>query len=418
MKEVWIINHYSQEPGHAGGTRHFALARHLVPFGWHASLIAASVELNTGRQRLRAGERRRLDEIESVPFLWVRTPQYKGNGLGRMLNMLAFSWRAWWPSTTRALPRPDVIVGSSVHPFAALAAARLARRFGVPFLFEVRDLWPQTLIDLGRITESGFTARMMRWMEGLLYRQAAATIVLLPRAGEYIGRFGIPRERIVWIPNGVDLGTFDAEPPRKTGDPFTLMYFGAHGEANGLDNVLRALALAIGAKGGARLRLRLIGDGPLKLGLQALAAKLGLGEHVSFEAPVPKSTIPGLAAQADAFVFNLVDAPVFRYGISSNKLFDFLAAARPVIFCCDASNNPVEDAGAGISVPPGRPEALAEAIRRMAALPLAERARMGAAGRRYVEIDHGFGHLAERLAQVMDQVACDASRQSASMGQT
>jgi glycosyltransferase involved in cell wall biosynthesis len=109
-----------------------------------------------------------------------------------------------------------------------------------------------------------------------------------------------------------------------------------------------------------------------------------------------------LAAQADAFVFNLIDAPVFRYGISSNKLFDFLAAGRPVLFCCASSNNPVAEAGAGATVPPENPQALSEAILNLASLPVAERAKMGAAGRQHLEENYDMKCLAARLASSLE----------------
>ena len=153
----------------------------------------------------------------------------------------------------------------------------------------------------------------------------------------------------------------------------------------------------------ARIRLRLIGDGPRKAPLQRLAEELQLN-NVAFEPPVAKDQIAGLAAQANAFVFNLVDAEVFRYGISSNKLFDFLAAARPVIFCCRSSNNPVEEAGAGISVQPGDPEALAAAIVSLAEMPLEQRQALGRAGRQYVEKYHGYQALAQKFASMLDQL--------------
>jgi len=154
LKQVWILNHYAQEPGGAGGTRHFSLAKHLQTLGWQTTVLAASVELNTGRQRLVNNENTRLDSFEGVSFLWVKTPPYKGNGGGRMLNMLAYAFRVCLPSTTRELARPDVVVGSSVHPFAAVSGAWLAKRHRVPFVFEVRDLWPQTLVDLGRLKDT------------------------------------------------------------------------------------------------------------------------------------------------------------------------------------------------------------------------------------------------------------------------
>lgn len=406
MKQVWILNHYAQEPSGAGGTRHFHLAAHLSACGWQGTVVAASTELTSGRQRLAKGESLRLEHFAGVPFLWVRTPEYQGNGGGRLLNMLAYTWQTLLKRTTRNLHRPDVVIGSSVHPFAAVAGVLLARRFKVPFVFEVRDLWPQTLVDMGRLREGAFLTWALRKLESWLYRRAARIVVLLPRAWEYIVPLGIPMERIVWIPNGVDLSLFPYSKPsaRKPSEPFTLMYFGAHGQANGLDNVLQAMKLVQARHGARRIELRMIGDGPLKPALMAQAQQLGLG-NVSFEPPVPKSQIPALAAEADAFVITVLDLPkLYRYGISMNKLFDYLAAARPIIIGSDAANNPVADARAGLSVRAEKPNELAEAILQIAAMPLEERQRMGRAGREYVEQNHGFQQLAGRLAAVLNEV--------------
>jgi glycosyltransferase involved in cell wall biosynthesis len=404
MKQVWILNHYAQEPGGAGGTRHFHLAEQLRVYDWQATVIAASVHGNSGQQRLAPDEAQRYELIGNVPFLWVRTPEYKGNGGGRMLNMLAYTWQAILRRTTRQLPRPDVVIGSSVHPFAAVAGVLLARRFKVPFVFEVRDLWPQTLVDMGRLPEDALLTWILRKLETWLYRRATRIVVLLPRAWEYITPLGIDAERIIWIPNGVELSMFPRSdvPVRGSSEPFTLMYFGAHGQANGLDNVLQAMKLVQDKLGGQRIVLRIIGDGPLKLTLMKQAQQLGL-KNVSFEPPVPKSQIPALAAEADAFVIAVLDLPkLYRYGISMNKLFDYLAAARPIIMASNAANNPANDAQAGLSVGAGKPDELAEAILKMAALPIEERQRMGHTGREYVEKNHGFQQLAGRLAQVLD----------------
>ncbi len=394
MKNVWILNHYAQEPGAGGGTRHFDLAKNLKSFGWTASIIAAGTEHNTGRQRV-SGLTSRLDNIDGVNFLWISTPGYEGNGSARLKNMLAYTVRSLSSSVTSQLPRPDAIIGSSVHPLAGVAGAMLASRHKVPFYFEVRDLWPETLIDMGRISRNGLTARIMRRIEGYLYRRASKIITLLPNAHDYIGRFNIAREKVVWIPNGVELGRFPPPVEPRLKDQFSLMYFGAHGGANGLGNLIEAMRLIQDEP----VRLRLIGDGPEKEQLRNQADGLS---NISFEAPVPKSEIPRLASEADAFVFNLIDAPVFKYGISSNKLFDFMASGRPIIFACHSSNNPVADAGAGFTIPPESPEDLAEAIKTMMHTPHQRRWEMGLAARRFVEENHHFAHLAHTLANVLN----------------
>jgi glycosyltransferase involved in cell wall biosynthesis len=408
MKSVWILNHYAQEPSGPGGTRHWSLGEHLREHGWQALIVAASVELQTGRQRLADHESSRLEVFGTTPFLWLRVPTYRGNGGGRVANMAVYALRAAFVRPGPGIPRPDVVIGSSVHPLAALIGWVQARRHGVPFVFEVRDLWPQTLIDLGRITPRGATATAMRVLERFLYRRAARIVTLLPRAWEYVESAGVSRKRVEWIPNGVEPGT---EPPAaapSTGT-CTFMYFGAHGEANGLDNLLHAMGLAQADLDCANIRLRLVGDGPCKESLRALAADLGLTQ-VSFEPAVPKSAIPALAAQADAFVFNLVDAKVFRYGISSNKLFDYLCAARPIVFSCDAGNNPVSQSGAGVSVPPGNPPALLAGLRTIAGMSVEARARMGSAGRDWVKANHSWKMLSHRLARVLDAVSAEHRR--------
>jgi glycosyltransferase involved in cell wall biosynthesis len=404
FKQVWILNHYAQEPGGAGGTRHFSLAQHLQTLGWQTILLAASVDHNTGRQRLANNENTRLETFDGVPFLWVKTPTYKGNGGGRMLNMLAYAFRVFLPSTTRELNRPDVVVGSSVHPFAAVSGAWLAKRHRASFVFEVRDLWPQTLVDLGRLNDDGLVTRLLRWLELWLYRRAEKIIVLLPKAVDYIAPLGIAADKVVWIPNGVELDGYDKPSPPAIRNEFTLMYFGAHGQANGLDCVLGAMAELSKRPNMRHVRLRLIGDGPLKPALMAQARQLNLST-VIFEDSVPKTKIPQLASEADAFVICVKDLPqLYKYGISMNKLFDYLAASRPIIMASAAANDPVQDARAGITVRPENSFELAEAIDKLVKLSPDQRIAMGEAARAYVERHHSFSTLALKFARVFEEL--------------
>lgn len=402
MKHVWILNHYAQEPGGAGGTRHFSLARHLPASGWKATIIAASTDHVTGLQRLGEGEARKLQTYDGVPFLWLGTRAYAGNGTDRIGNMLDYTWAVLRRENLSGLDAPDAIIGSSVHPLAAWAGRRLAKRHGVPFIFEVRDLWPQTLIDMGRLSRGHPVAIALRWLERSLYRAAARIVVLLPKAHDYIEPLGISPDKIVWIPNGTDVENFAAESPRQPDGAFIMMYFGAHGGANGLDNLLATMQRIGADPAGRRIMLRLIGDGPLKSSLVARAREKEL-TNVRFEDTVPKNRIPALAAQADAFVLCVRNLPgLYRFGISMNKIFDYLAAARPIVISVDAPNNPVAKAGAGITVAPENPQALADAIISLASLPADERAKMGDAGRRHLEENYDMGRLAARLASVLD----------------
>jgi glycosyltransferase involved in cell wall biosynthesis len=274
----------------------------------------------------------------------------------------------------------------------------------VPFIFEVRDLWPQTLIDMGRLSENGYITKTLRILERWLYTRADKIIVLLPTADEYIEQLGIPTDKIIWIPNGVDLDDYPEpkQPRRHAG--FTLMYLGAHGQANGLDCLLQAMAELKNNPEMANVCLRLIGDGPLKLFLQQQAKSLNL-TNVIFENPVPKHEIPSVAASADAFVLLVRDLPrLYRYGISMNKIFDYFAAARPTVIASAAVNNPVIEAAAGLTVSPEAPILLAKAIEALVVLPEEEREALGLAGRKFVVDNHGFEKLTIKLVSVLDDL--------------
>lgn len=406
MKNVWILNHYAQEPSGAGGTRHYSLARHLKAFGWNATIVAASVDHQSGAQRLRASEQRRLDKYDDVPFLWLKTSSYSGNGGGRMLNMLQFAWQLVKPGAFKGIEKPDVIFASSVHLFTGLAGLYLAWRLKVPCIFEVRDLWPQTLVDMGRIRDKDLITRVLRVIEKFIYKHSERIVVLLPEAWRYIVPLGVSREKIIWLPNGVDLEGFKLYPyERKSKEaPFELMYFGAHGQANGLSYILEAMHILKCRKVDKKIILRLIGDGPLKSQLQNQAASLEL-RNVHFEESVKKSQIPELASRADAFVISVLDLPgLYKYGISMNKIYDYLAAGRPTLIASAAANNPVADAAAGFTVSPSKPEELADAIMALSTLDCDEIARIGLAGREYVESHHEYRSLARNLANVLDDV--------------
>ena len=406
MKTIWIINHYAEEPVGVGGGRHFALATRLRDHGWNSWIIGASVEHMTGRQRLRTNQDMAIERHDGIPFVWLKTPAYRGNGRDRVANMAGFALRALRLKRCEALPRPDAIIGSSVHPLAAWAALKLARHFKIPFYFEVRDLWPQALIDMGRIGTNSLTAVTMRALERYLYRASEKIIVLWPHADRYITAMGISADKIVWVPNGIDLTVWPISPQPANGPVFTLMYFGALGGANGLEVVIDAMALV--KRESSSIQLRVIGDGPNKPALQKRATDHNL-QNVSFENPVPRKKIPDLARQADAFVFTLVDVPLFQYGISPRKLFEFMAANRPTIFCCRAANDPIAESGGGISVEPGKPAELAAAILSMAATPHEQRTQMGQRARDYVFRNHEFTSLSAKLATALDADSTAAS---------
>jgi len=403
---IWIFNHYAITPDMPGGTRHFDLARELVKRGYQVTIFASSFHHSHHQEmKLAPGERWKVEDVDGVKFVWLKTFPYKRNDWRRVLNMVSYMFRAWrlgrrLPKLSTGIEKPDVIIGSSVHLLAVLAAYWVAKRHRALFIMEVRDLWPQTIIDMGELSERNLIVKVLQFLERFLYRRAERIIVLGPGMGDYISARGIAKEKIVWIPNGVDLSRFeDIKAVASSSDRFKVMYLGAHGQANALDVLLQA-ATVLQERGHQEIEFILIGDGPEKPRLIKLAIEMGL-KNVEFNDPVPKAEVPQALGGADATVFILNDLPLYRYGISLNKLFDYLAAEKPLILAGDPVNNPVEEARCGLTVPPRNPEALADAIIKMSRMPVGEREAMGRRGREYVEEYHSIPVLADKLMEVL-----------------
>lgn len=391
---VWLINHYAKPYA-----RHHALARHLVRSGNRVVMFASSFNHKTRQEGLSPGEKVRRENVDGVDFVWLRTPPYRGNSPARVKNMLAFALRACESRLPASAERPDVVVGSSPHLFAALAAERVARRYGVPFVLEVRDLWPESLVQLGNVSPRHPIVLGLGLIERYLYRRARCIVSLLPGAVDHMALKGADREKVVWIPNGVEVDELpEPKPPVNDGTTFTIAYAGAHGLANALDTLLDVAYSVQTTPWGGHVRFQLIGDGPEKARLQARAREEGI-RNINFGKQVPRSQVYDILSRADAFWMTLRDIPLYKWGISLNKMYDYLAMARPIVFGADVVLNPVKEAQAGLTVFPEDSTAMVDAIRRLVVMPDEDRWAMGIKGRHYVEEHHDYKTLAGRLEE-------------------
>ena len=404
---VWMLNHYANPPDQPGGSRHYDLARHLQGRGYDVVICASSFHHSTGTEaRLKSGETWKVEVFDGVKFVWVRTFPYRGNNWRRMANMFSYMFRSYrygrkLPSLNAGIPAPDIVIGSTVHLFAVLSGFWLARSFKCRFVMEVRDLWPQTPVDIGKLSSKSPITLALRVLEKFLYRRAEKIITVLPRATDYLNNLGIPADKIAWIPNGVDVDNFDAMPPYSGGnaDSFTILYLGGHAAYHGLDTLLDAASI-LQSQGETRARFLLVGDGAEKQGLIDHANALGL-ENVEFRSPVPKAQVLDVLGEADAVVFTFRDLPVFRYGISPLKIYDYLASGRPILYSVADESMMVEKAQAGITVPPEDAPALAQAVRDLMAMSKEARIQMGRNGHAYAKSNHDIPTLADRLEDVI-----------------
>lgn len=387
-----IVNHFALAPDMGGGTRHIELGRELARRGWRVTIAASDFHVleRAYARREGANDKRVIEEtVDGVRFRWLWSSPYDRNDGKRVANWLSFA-RAVVRARWRDDP-PDVVLGSSPQLFAALGAWRVARRLRVPFVFEVRDLWPESLGVAGRRRGPGYWGLWV--VARFLYRAASRIVVLSRGVQDYLEELGVPADRIVYVPNGADLETF-ADRATQRGDALRVVYAGAHGPANGLDIVLAAAA---SLRDEPRITFLLVGDGPAKEELVAQARAAGLA-NVEFLDPVPKARIPQLLASCGAGLMVLKDVPLFAFGVSPNKLFDYWGAGLPVI--CNVPGEVaawVRDSNGGVQTANATAESLGQAIRALLALGTERRTAMGAAGREWVGREHDRPILAARL---------------------
>jgi glycosyltransferase involved in cell wall biosynthesis len=397
---LWIVNQYVGSPRHGMEYRHYHLARGLAERG-HRVVVVSGSRSHLFTQPPQVSERFTLERIDGVTYCWVAVPRYeRAISLGRVLNMAAFALQLERLPTDR-LPRPDAVLVSSPSLFPIPVAFRWARRFGARLVFEVRDIWPLTLQELGGLSARHPLVMLMQRLEDYGYRKADRVVSVLPAAVDHMVSRGMDPQKFHYLPNGTDLTepATDGAAPSVVRDAirpgvFTVGFVGTLGRANVLETLVDAARLL----GPDEAQVVVVGHGPERDQLIARAA--GLPE-IAFVGPIPKQQVRAALRAFDACYVGYRRSSLYRFGVSPNKLYDYMAAGRPVVFAGEAANQPVREADCGRTVPPEDPAALAAAIRSLATCSPAERERLGVNARTYVEERHDYARLADELADIL-----------------
>jgi glycosyltransferase involved in cell wall biosynthesis len=404
---ILLINHYAGSTRHGMEFRPFYMAREWTRAGHEVLVLAASYSHVRSVQPEFVGPM--LDEnIESIHYRWYSTPKYRGNGIGRVLNMLSFLRRVW--SDARRIARefhPDVVIASSTYPMDIWPARRIARLAGSKLVFEVHDLWPLSPMELGRMSKWHPFIQWVQIAEDAALRHADKVISMLPKTLDHMRSRGMAANKFAYVPNGVDESEWTETPlplpadlqewlddVKASGIPI-VGYAGSHGLANALDALLDAARQLSG-----KAQVLLVGEGPERKRLLDRAANEGL-TNIAWFAPIPKRAIPTLLGSIDIAYIGLLPEPLFRFGISPNKLIDYMMAGKPVVMAIAAGNDPVAEAGCGISVPPNDTAAIAQAVLRLTKMTTEARASMGMAGRRFILENQTYRVLAKRFLDVI-----------------
>lgn len=402
-KTVWIINQYASTPETGIGGRHYLLAKELAANGVNVYLIMASFH-HLLRAPTQPESTYEVSAEGNLHVVRIKVPVYDGAHNGRrILNWSVFAYRLL--GLKRVISRaPDSILYSSLSLIGVLSAEKLARHYKVPLTFEVRDIWPLTLTEIGGVSSRHPFVRFLQWVEDRAYRVSDRVVSNLPGAVNHMVSRGLVREKFVWIPNGISIKAMEAAEPLHAevagaipDDRFVVGYAGTIGVANALDCFLSAAALLKDETG---ICFVLVGNGKEKDHLMNRVEREHL-PNVRFLPAIAKAEVPSLLMNFDACFIGWKDESLYRFGIGANKIPEYFFSGKPVIHAFSGDYDPVAEFGAGVTVPAENPELLAKAIFDLYQKTPEERDALGKNGRRAALENFDYAHLAKRLEDVL-----------------
>lgn len=406
--KILLINHYAGSNIHGMEYRPYYLAKEWVKDGHDVTIIGASFShIRTVQPDVKADWQEEF--LDGIRYVWIKTPPYGGNGVKRILNMMAFIKPLWLKAGQVAEKyQPDVVIASSTYPLDIYPARKIAKEANARLIFEVHDLWPLSPMELGNMSPRHPFIMVMQKGENDAYRYANQVVSLLPKADQHMVQHGMEPEKFRYLPNGIDIEQWASSTEKipeehqtvidrlKNEGKFLIGYAGTHGIANALEYLVEAAELIQDEP----VAFLLVGKGPERDQLIKMAKEKNL-TNIYFLPVINKKAIPAFLSEMDALYIGWRRSPLYQFGVSPNKLLDYLMAGRPIIHGIEAGNDLVAEAEAGISIKPEDPREIAEAAKRMKNYSADVLSLMGSNGKEFVTQTHDYRIIAKKFIDVM-----------------
>lgn len=416
-KNIWIWNHYATDMYWDQGGRHYWFAKYLRENGYKATVFAANTKHNSDVIIDTEGKKYITKETNGIPFVFVKTSPYKGNGISRVRNMLWFAINLYSMSKRYASENgmPDAILASSVHPLTLMAGICAAKRLKVPCICEVRDLWPETLVAYGSINKNSLIAKALYAGEKWIYKKADKLIFTMEGGKDYIIEKGwdkdsggpIELSKVFHINNGVDLKAFDyykeyyqiEDEDLKDDTIFKVIYTGSIRMVNRVGILLDAARVLLD-RGEIEIKFLIWGEGNELESLKRRASKENL-HNVVFKGRVDKKYIPHILTQGQLNIIPGENNTLYKYGLSPNKLFEYFASEKPVLMNARRGFDLLKEYRCGITVDDDSAEALVDAIINLNYLSKSEYDCYCRNARKAAE-DYNFAEITKRLIGIVE----------------
>lgn len=343
MKQIWILNHYATNMFFEHGGRHYCFAKYLIRAGYDVRIFCASTIHNTGKNLIQDGRLYEEDTCDGIPFVFVKARNYHGNGKSRVLNMIDYYRNIF--KVTGQFEQPDIIIGSSVHPLACVAAIKLGKRYACKAIVEIRDLWPESIVAYNIAKKNNPVIRFLYGLEQWIYKKADAIIFTMEGGRDYILEKGwdkahggsVDLNKVHYINNGTDLEHFTSLASKQLcqdwmleePDYFKVIYTGSIRLTNQVELLVQVAEMAQKEIKG-KLRFLIYGEGEQREPLAQICEEKQL-KNIHFMGSREKEAIPYILSKANVTVLDMYSSELFRFGVSPNKLFEYLAAGKPIV---------------------------------------------------------------------------------------
>lgn len=400
---ILYIEHYAGSPDMGMEFRPYYLSREWVKMGHKVTIIAGDYS-HLRKKNPNVDNDWKTEEIDGIEYVWLKTGKYEGNGAARAFTMERFVRKIWTHSSMIAKKwNPDVVIASSTYPLDAYPARSIAKKAGAKYIHEVHDMWPATLYEVGGMSRNHPFVMIMQMAEDYAYRNCDKCVSLLPYSKSYMVEHGLDKNKYANVQNGiVEEEWSNPEPLPSEYDEFfenhkenfIVGYFGGHALSNALDKVLDT------AKGirsiDKKVVFVLVGDGTEKNRLIE-RSKAEMLDNVFFLKSVNKKAVPNLLKYFNCSILTGLPSPLYRFGLSPNKMYDSMMAGIPIICAFDAPETLVVKYECGIQCNPDIAENIVNSILSIKKLSKDERIQMGYNGQKAILEHFTYSKLAEKF---------------------